>query len=248
MHFFNLVDNLILLLSTAEKLPFDVVQILHNLKASDSFPLFTGKRLKRFSKSKCISCFKIYLLPFITWLDHSILCELAATSGNATAIQLLDKFKRKIDKNKSVTSYPIPTPNQLMIPLDDSEYTILAVELYNYQNDITLYQIEELKLLMTRSLKVTSHVFQLIAIHTKVGYLYWMVPKHLVPYIQENLKFNYELSQKVNAISILPNGLLSSKSVYSLREKLRGPFSLLYSQTHDDKIQVHSYILICTLH
>ena len=228
-----------MLLSTAEKLPFDTVKVLHNLKACDSFPLFTGKLLQRFSNCKCISSFKIYLLPFITWLDHSILCELATASGNATAIELLDKFKHKIDKNRSVTSYPIPTPSQFIIPLDDSECTILAVKPYNYQNDITLYQIEELKLLMTRCFKVTSHVFQLIAIHTKFGYLYWMVPKHLVPYLQENLKFNYELSQKINTISILPNDSLSSKSVYSLQEKLRGPFSLLYSQAHDDKNQVN---------
>ena len=141
--FFDLIDKLMLLLSATEKLPFDLFDLCHDLNACDSIPLFTAKCLQRFSNCKSVFCFKISLLPYITWLDHSILNELVAASGNDTAKQLLDQFDCKIDKDKSVTSYPIPTPNQLMIPLDDSEYTILAIKLYNYHNDIALYRVEE---------------------------------------------------------------------------------------------------------
>ena len=119
--FLDLVDELMLLLSTAEKLPFDLFQLFHDLNACDSIPLFTAKSLKRFSNCKSAFCFKISLIPFITWLDHSILNDLVTASGSDTAMQLLNQFDCRIDKNKSVTSYPIPTPNQLMIPLDDSE-------------------------------------------------------------------------------------------------------------------------------
>ena len=233
-----------LLLSAMEKLPFDLFNLCHDLNACDSIPLFTAKCLERFSSCKSIFCFKTSLLPFITWLDHSILNKLVAATGNDNAKQLLDQFDCKIDKSKSVTSYPIPTPNQLMIPLDDSEYTILAVKLYNYHKDITLYRVEEVKLLMARSLKVSNHVFQLLAIHSKASYLYWMIPKCVVSFIQHNLKSNHELLQNALTISILPDGLFAGENV---QEKLKGPFSLLYSQAHE-YIEVCTYVLRTCVH
>ena len=231
--FLDLVDKLMLLLSTAEKLPFNLFQLFHNLNAYDSIPLFTAKSLQRFSNCKSAFCFKISLLPFITWLDHSILNELVTVSGSVSAKQLLHQFDSKINKNKFVASYPIPTPNQLMIPLDDSEYTILAVKSYNCHNDITLYQIEEIKSLMTSSLKVSNHVFQLLAIHSKANCLYWMIPKCVVSFIRCNLKSNHELVQNALTVSILPDGLFAGESI---QEKLKGPFSLLYSQAHEYEV------------
>ena len=233
--FLDLVDKLMLLLSTAEKLPFDLFHLFHDLKACNFIPLFTIKSLQKFLNCKSAFHFKISLLPFITWLDHSILNELVTASGNNIANQLLHQFDCKIDKSKSVTSYPIPTPNQLMIPLDDSEYTILAVKSYNYQN-ITLYQVEEIKLLMTKSLKVSEHVFQLLAIHSKANYLYWMIPKCVVSFIRCNLKSNHELLQNALTISFLPDGLFGGENI---QEKLKGPFSLLYSQAHIEVPYVH---------
>ena len=233
--FLELVDKLILMLSTTEKLPFDLFQLFHDLNACDSIPLFTAKSLQRFSNCKSAFCFKISLLPFITWLDHSILNELVTASGCNSAKKLMDQFDHKIDKNKSVTSYPIPIPNQLMISLDDSEYTILAVKSYNCHNDITLYQVEEIKALMTSSLKISNHVFQLLAIHNKANYLYWMIPRSIVSFIRCSLKCNHELLQNALTISILSDGLFASESI---QEKLKGPFSLLYSQAHEYDIEV----------
>ena len=233
--FLDLVDKLMLMLSTTEKLPFDLFNMCRDLNACDSISLFTPKCLQRFSNCKSTFCFKISLLPFITWLDHSILNELVVASGSVAAKQLLDQFDCKIDKSKSVTSYPIPTPNQLMIPLDDSEYTILAVKSYNCHDDITLYQVKEIKLLMTKSLKVSDHVFQLLAIHDK-AYLYWMIPKYVVSFIRCNLKSNHELLQNALTISILPDGLFGGENI---QEKLKGPFSLLYSQAHIEVLYVH---------
>ena len=243
--FFDLVDKLMLLLSTAEKLPFNLFRLCRDLNACDSIPLFTAKCLQRFSNCKSIFCFKISLLPFITWLDHSILNELVAASGNDNAKQLLHHFDCKIDKSKSVTSYPIPLPNQLMIPLDDSQYTILAVKLYNCYSDIALYQVEKVKLLMARTLKVSNHVFQLLAIHNKAKYLYWMIPKCVVSFIRCNLKSNHELLQNALTVSILPNGLFADENVYSVQEKLKGPFSLLYSQAHNYITEVRTCVYKC---
>ena len=246
--FFDLVDKLMSLLSAVEKLPFDLFKLCHDLKASDSIPLFSPKYMQRFSNCKSVFNFKIYLLPFITWFDHSILNELVAISCNDNAKELLDQFDCKIDKKESVSSYHIPTPSQLMIPLDDSEYTILAVKLYDHQDDIKLCQVEEIKLLMTKTLKITDHAVQLIAVHITFGYLYWMIPKHVVSIIQHNLKLNHiSLWQKKIAISILPDGLFASTFDYGEREKLRGPFSLLYFQGHDDNAEhkVCMYVRIC---
>ena len=240
--FLDLIDKLILMLSTTEKLPFDLFQLFHDLNACDSIPLFTAKSLQRFSNCKFAFRFKISLLPFITWLDHSILNELVAASGCNSAKKLLDQFDYKIDKSKCVTSYPIPTPNQLMIPLDDSEYTILAVKSYNCHNDITLYQIEEIKSLMTSSLKVSNHVFQLLAIHNKTNYLYWMIPRSMASFIQCSLKSSHELLQNGLIISVLPDGLFAGENVDSVQEKLKGPFSLLYSQVYDNNTEVCMYI------
>ena len=240
--FFDLVDKLILLLIKAEKLRFDLFNFCRDLDACDSIPLFTAKSLKSFSNCKSVFCFKIFLVPFITWLDHSILNELVTASGSDTAKQLLDQFDCRIDKSKSVTSYPIPTPNQLMIPLDDSEYTILAVRSYNCHNDITLYEIEEIKFLMTSTLKVSNHVFQLLAIHNKTNYLYWMIPRSIASFIQCSLKSSHELLQNGLIISVLPDGLFAGENVYSVQEKLKGPFSLLYSQIYDNNTEVCMYI------
>ena len=244
LKYFYLVDKLISLLSVVEKLPFDLLNACCGLKACESIPLFPANFLLKLSKCESAFHFKVLLLPFITWVHHSILNELVAASDNAVAKHLLDQFESKFDKKKSVTSYPIPAPSQLMIPLKNSEYTILAVKLYNC-NDITLHKVEEIKLLMTRCLKVTSHVFQLIAIHIKLSYLYWMIPRHVVSFIQSNMKFNHEVWQNAFTMFILPDGLFGDKSVYSVQEKLKGPFSLFYTQLDDDSTdhEVCMYIL-----
>ena len=132
-----------------------------------------------------------------------------------------------------------------------NSYTILAVKSYNCHNDITLYEVEEIKSLMTSSLKVSNHVFQLLAIHSKANYLYWMIPKCVVSFIRCNLKSNHELLQNALSVSILPDGLFAGESI---QEKLKGPFSLLYSQAHEYDIEVatiiyiHAYLLLQYIH
>ena len=121
MIFYNLIDYLYLRLSAAKKLPFDVEAY------SSINPLFTKHWLR---KIKSLFLFKIYLLPFITWLDYSILKKLVMSSGSQDALKLLNLFDYKIHSYciQPIGSFPIPPPSQLTIPLDDSEYTLLAME------------------------------------------------------------------------------------------------------------------------
>ena len=114
MIFYDLIDHLYLHLSVMEILPYDL------RKYSDINPLFTEQRLKKINS---LYLFKIYLLPLITWLDHSILKELVVASGSEDAQQLLNLFDSKIKSycSQPISSFPILSPSQLMIPLDDSE-------------------------------------------------------------------------------------------------------------------------------
>ena len=77
-------------------------------------------------------------------------------SGSDIAQQLLNLFNSKINSycHEPITSFPIPYPSQQMIPLDDSEYTILSMEFHppsqgnSAQCVIILQDVMEIKLTM----------------------------------------------------------------------------------------------------
>ena len=125
--FYDLIEHLCLHLSGIEKFSFNLFK-----KCNDINLPFTEQWLKRIGKCRSLNLFKIYLLPFITWLDHSILEELVAASDSEDAQQLLNLFNSKINSycNQPITSFPILPPNQLMIPLDDSGYSLLAMKVF----------------------------------------------------------------------------------------------------------------------
>ena len=229
--FYDLIDHLYLHLSVMEKLPFDLN------KYRDINPLFTEKWLK---KIKSLYFFKIYLLPFITWLDHSILKELVVASGSEDAQQLLNWFDSKIKSycSQPITSFPILSPSQLMIPLDDSEYTLLAMKFClpsrgdTNQGMIILQDVMDIKLMMKHEWKMNNHEIsniQLIAVHAKLELLYWMIPKCLVKMIKSNLVHNWRSG--IIMMAVLP------ANFYSLdnnSEMLKGPLSSLNSLWQDD--------------
>ena len=114
------------------------------LMASDihSIKLFTDSFIKKLfnclhsnQEYSCSNLFRIYLLPFNTWLDNAILGELLPTAYEKV---MLSKFNYILDDNAPITSYPIPTFSQLIIPLDDSEYTIIATETVRNSSELTL--------------------------------------------------------------------------------------------------------------
>ena len=239
MIFYNLINYLYLHLSATEKLPFD-------MEACSSInPLFTKRWLR---KIKSLFLFKIYLLPFITWLDYSILKELAKLSGSQDALKLLNLFDCKFRSywTQPIGSFPIPPPNQLTIPLDDSEYTLLAMEFcLTSQEDATrstivLQDAFDIKLKLKNQWQINNPdvcSFQLVAINTKSRFLYWMIPKHLVKVINDNLFHEWRCG--IIKMTVLP------ANFYTLNnnsEKIKGPFcTLSFFQQGDGKVGIFLY-------
>ena len=229
MVFYDLVDHLFLHLCATEKFSFDVIR---------KCTVNSEQWLRKIGSCKSLHLFKIYLLPFITWLDHSILKDLVVASGNEDAQQLLDLFNSKIYSYSSqpISSFPIPCPSQLMIPLDDSDYTILSVKFRppsrggNTQGTIILQDIMEIKLTLKRKWEIRSHDIQLAAVHTNFELLYWMIPKCLVEVIENNLV--HDRKSGIIMMAVLPPIFLSDEDSDS--EKLKGPFSSLNFLWQDD--------------
>ena len=243
--FYDLINHLYLQLFATEKLPFDV-ETYSNIN-----PPFT-KQL--FGKIKSLYLFKIYLLPFVTWLDHSVLKELVITSGSEDAQQLLNLFNSKIISYwiQPITSFPIPPPSQLMIPLDDSEYTLLAMEVCLASQDDTsqsiliLQDIMDIKLTFECQWQLSTRAirsFQLVAVNTKFKFLYWMIPKCLVEVI--NKKLVCEWRSGIIKMTVLPANLNNDSEKVN-----KGPFSSLSFLWQDDtKVSIlHNYLLATSLH
>ena len=234
MIFNDLIDHLLLYLSAAEKNSFDLS------KCSDINPLFTKKHLRKI-KSLCL--LKIYVLSFVTWLDHSILNELVVASGSEDAQQLLNMFNNKIESysNQPITLFPIPSSSQLMIPLDDSKYTLLAIKFNppsrgdTTQGMILLQDVKNIKLILKRKWKITSQDIQLVAVYTQMELLYWMIPKCLVEVVESNMVLDWKSG--IVMIAILPANF---HTLQNNSEMLKGPFSSLNNVRQDDtKVAEH---------
>ena len=227
--FYDLIEHLYLNLSAIEK--FDLIKMCSNIS-----PLFTEQWLKNLCDCKSLSLLKIYLLPFVTWLDNSILEELVKASGSEDAQQLLNLFNSKIFSyyNQPITSFPMQSPSQQMIPPDDSQYTLLAIKFHPpsqggiTQDMIILKHVVDIKLAMKHRCKMSSHDIQLVAVHTKLKLLYWMIPKNLVEMIKSNLA--HERKSGIIMMAVLPENFCNVED----NKKLEGPFSSLNFIWEDD--------------
>ena len=241
MIFYDLIDYLCLYLFAAEKTSFDLTE-----KCGDFNPPFSKQYFKNICECKSFNLFKMYVLPFITWLDHSILNELVVESGNKDALELLNLFDSKIDSycNHPITSFPILSPSQLMIPLDDSKYTLLAMKFHpptrsdTTHGMIILQDIMNIKLILKHKWEINSHDIQLVAIHAKLELLYWMISKCRVEAIEGNLVPDWKSG--IIMMSVLPANF---HSLQSNCETLinKGPFSSLNFLSQDDT-EVDTYL------
>ena len=229
--FCDLIDHLYLHLSATEKLSFNL------RKYKDINLLFTEQWLEKVTS---LYLFRIYLLTYITWLDHSILKELVVASGSEDAQQLLNLFDSKIDSycSQPITSFPILSPSQLMIPLDDSEYTLLAMKFRppsrgdTTQDMIILQDVMDIKLIMKSKWELNDseiHRIQLVAVDMKYEMLYWMIPNYLAEVIEGNLVHDWKSG--IIMMAVLPPDF---HSLEDNNEIIKGPFSSLNSLWKDD--------------
>ena len=234
LQFFNLVDKILLLLSTADKICFNFADKCRSLMASDThkIPLFADPFLSKLIECKSIFLLKILLLPFLSWLDHSVLQELTSHSDNDSVTDLLTQFDSLIDTDKPITAYPIPTLSKLMIPLDDN-FTIVATKAACNFEKRSLNTITHFKGRLMKLWKITEHAIQLIAICTKLNYLYWIVPQCIVSVIMNSLhnsEIQYELWESgITMTTILPNLFIDDHDI-NTQQFAGGPFSVLSSQ------------------
>ena len=230
--FYDLIDYLCLYLSAAEKISFDLIE-----KYSDFNSPFNEQCFNNIRDCKSFDLFKMHLLPFITWLDHSILNDLVVESGSKDALELLNLFDSKIISycNHPITSFPILTPTQLMIPLDHSEYSLLAMKFHPpTRGDAThgmiiLQDIMNIKVILKNKWEINSYEIQLVAVHAKLELLYWMISKCRIEAIERN--FVPDWKSGIIMMSVLPADF---HSVQNNCETLKGPFSSLNFLSQDD--------------
>ena len=232
MIFYDLVDHLHLHLCAIKKFSFDVIR-----ECVVNSP-FTEQWLRKIGSCKSLYLYKIYLLPYTTWLDHSILKDLVEASGSEDAQKLLNLFDSAIYsyRDQPITLFPIPCPSQLMIPLDSSDYTILSMKFCppsrgdNTQGMLILQDIMKIKQTLKHKWNIRSHDIQLVAVHTKFELLYWMIPKCLVKVIENDLI--HDRTSGIIMMAVLPPNFQSDED--GDNEKLSGPFSSLSFLWQDD--------------
>ena len=186
----DLVDELVVQMATADVAA--IAKKCGTLMASavHHIPLFTPEFL-----SKLINCtfpfiLKMYLFPYMNWFDCSLLKQLVIFADNKEAILMVDEFVNSLDFSKPVTSYHIPEVSQLFIPLDSSNYTLLATVHAKCIDELTLKDILDTKKTLISTLEISDYAVQLSAVHIKSSCFYWLIPNKLRPLIEGKLNQN----------------------------------------------------------
>ena len=210
--FLDLIDKLIVHLFTA-----DVIMLVNNLNklmASDAYNIsfFDVGLIEKIKNSPYPFTFKIYLLPFISWFDYSILRELVKSSKIKEAIWLVRQFDSYIDYDQPITSC-VPEFSHLIIPYkgEESEYTLLVTKHFNNRcNEIVMRDLLNIKKELTLHWKITHHALRLVAMHKTLSYFYWIIPSKLCSLIN---KRDQKLWNKgIMVMAILPDNCLTDES------------------------------------
>jgi len=192
---------------------------IHNIK------LFTNNFIK-----KLFNCsdLKNYLLPFITWLDSSILREFLSIYEESNTLELVYNFNCLIDNNQPITSYPIPSFSQLIIPLDNSEYTIVATKTVQNCNELVLKEVRDIKEFLQSLWELTAHAIQLAAIDYIYNCIYWIIPKQVKSLIENKLNHTqHELWDRgIFQAVLLQNDFYSPDNDFE-QVVITNPFNLL---------------------
>ena len=225
------------------------------LRASDQILLFNSCFIEKLKNAVCPFTFKIYLLPFLTWFDHSILKELVKSSKNENAVKMVQKFDSHIDYNQLVTSCTVPDFSQLIIPYKEkeAEYTLLVTKYYKNHNEIVIQDLMNIKEALTTEWKITDHAIHLVAIHSKLNSFYWLIPRQIQSMIEDKLTHNQEglWDKGIVMIALLPDIYLPDETnQYSQGSK----FNFWNFSTHDaakvcmgslNNVHVCMYVHVC---
>ena len=180
-------------------------------------PLFTPNFMNKLENCATPFIFKIYLLPFMNWFDYSILKELVKNSNYKKALKLLDLFVFSIDYNKPIAACPIPEFSQQLIPLDNSEYTLLATKSIRSFNKLTLQNLVTIKKSLVKRLEVTDHAILLAGLHNISYYIYWLIPNRIKKLVEDKLnKEQLKLwNEGIVLTKILPVNVFLDKNLHA---------------------------------
>ena len=247
--FLDLIDKLILHLFTADVIM--LVNSLDKLMASDThnIPLFNASLIERMKNNPYPFIFKIYLLPFLSWFDHSILRELVKCSKVKEAIRLVKQFESYVDYmyNQPIASC-VPEFSHLIIPNkgEESGYALLVTKHFNKRHDETvMHDLPNIKEELTSHWKITHHVLHLVALHKALNYFYWIIPRKLRLLID---KRDQELicNKGIMIVTILPDNCLTDESSGSLQNVgYKQEFSN-FNSVDVAEVCMHAYV--CTVY
>lgn len=205
--FYDLVETLVVLLLSADK-TFDIIRECRMLLACEDpqIPLFNEDYINKLVHCQFPVVLKMLLLPFMTWFDHSILRHLVMSSRSNQAERMLNHFTSLIDDNQPIN---FPASSQLIIPLDESDYTLVATKI---SKELTIKQVAYIKQFLLAQWGITKHAIQLTAVHVDQGVLYWMIPESVAPLIESHIDKYYN---KLRESGISTSAVLSKQSLFS---------------------------------
>ena len=232
--FLDLIDKL-----SVQMFTNDVVMLANGfdkLMASNDFDeimLFNVNIREKLIYSPFPFIFKIYLLPFMTWFDHSILNELVKYSKNKEAIELVDEFNSYINYDEPILSC-IPEISHLMIPYkgNESDYRLLVTKHFGKGHDkLVLRDLLNIKKELTLQWGITHHALQLVAMHSKLNYFYWMISKQIQPLIEKSINQGHGALWNTGIIvTLFSANYFCNKDIQSTNEY---EFNLSYFSTQE---------------
>ena len=215
------------------------------LMASDTnqLSLFSEDFINKLKNIPYLFLFKVYLLPFNTWFDHSILRVLIESSKSKEAIELLNQFDCCIDYDQPIALYNIPEYSQLVIPCkgNKNEFTLLVTIFFKNNNEILLRDLLNIKKAMMLKWELTIHAIHLVAINLELNYFYWMIPKQIQPLIKAKLNQNHHLcvDKGIVMITLLPDNYFCDEN---LRQNVGSKFNFMNFDEHEDVTMVRLYM------
>ena len=244
LQFLNLIDELIANMFTANVAM--LVDKLSNLMASDVDHFFDVSLIKKMKNNPYPFLFKIYLLPFVSWFDHAILIELVESSDVKEAIHLIKQFDSSIDYDQPITSC-IPEFSHLIIPYkgDESEYTLLVTKHFNKGHNVVVIDLLNIKQELTLCLGITHYATRLVAMDSKLSYLYWIIPRKIHPVIKDRMKHD---QQQLLDKGIIVVGILSYNNVSDDQDEHSKENFMILNFNTEDTLEVHMYtqIYVCS--
>ena len=193
-------------------------------------PLFSDEYLSKLavaaSSSESLPALKIYLLPFVTWFNFSVLSELVKRSEDSSADNLIDTYESHINPSQPITSYPFAIPSHLMIPNNDS-FTFVVTECTNQLH--TLSDIMKIQELLISEWNITINAIQLVTV--KDVLLYWMIPtcvkEHIEAASNDTAVQDALWQNGVTRLLTFPSVGLPGSTVISDELQTDGPFNFL---------------------